>query len=255
MNTLKAPFPWFGGKSRVADFVWPRFGDVVNYVEPFFGSGAVLLARPHDPVNETVNDKDCYLANFWRALQAAPAEVTKYADWPVNEADLHARHLWLVNQAAFQERMKSDPDYYDAKIAGWWVWGISQWIGSGWCTRPEWRGRHACERHPRGVHRADVSRHLPINGTLWKTRPNLNSNGVHRKLPAVGRGGSRGVHRESLQKLPMKRPQIKRGGLGVAAADMQARVGGGGNCRISAVTAVLPGAASSPNTQATSRPI
>jgi hypothetical protein len=35
---LSAPFPWFGGKSRVADLVWSRFGaDVPNYVEPFFG--------------------------------------------------------------------------------------------------------------------------------------------------------------------------------------------------------------------------
>ena len=56
---LKAPFPWFGGKSRVADIVWDRFGDVANYVEPFFGSGAVLLARPHPPRIETVNDLDC----------------------------------------------------------------------------------------------------------------------------------------------------------------------------------------------------
>lgn len=32
--SLKAPFPWFGGKSRVADVVWRRFGDVPNYVEP-----------------------------------------------------------------------------------------------------------------------------------------------------------------------------------------------------------------------------
>jgi DNA adenine methylase len=53
---LRAPFPWFGGKSRVADIVWDRFGDVANYVEPFFGSGAVLLARPHPPRIETVND-------------------------------------------------------------------------------------------------------------------------------------------------------------------------------------------------------
>jgi site-specific DNA-adenine methylase len=37
---LKAPFPWFGGKSKVAPIVWERFGDVQNYVEPFFGSGA-----------------------------------------------------------------------------------------------------------------------------------------------------------------------------------------------------------------------
>ena len=54
---LPAPFPWFGGKSRVAPAVWERFGVVRNYVEPFFGSGAVLLARPapfEGP--ETIND-------------------------------------------------------------------------------------------------------------------------------------------------------------------------------------------------------
>lgn len=44
---LRAPFPYFGGKMRVASVVWDRFGDVPNYVEPFFGSGAILLARPH----------------------------------------------------------------------------------------------------------------------------------------------------------------------------------------------------------------
>ena len=32
---LRAPFPWFGGKSKVSDIVWDRFGSVPNYVEPF----------------------------------------------------------------------------------------------------------------------------------------------------------------------------------------------------------------------------
>lgn len=32
MTTLKAPFPYMGGKSRVAREVWRRFGDVPNYV-------------------------------------------------------------------------------------------------------------------------------------------------------------------------------------------------------------------------------
>ena len=43
---MKAPFPYFGGKSKVAGEVWRRFGDVPNYVEPFAGSTAVLLKRP-----------------------------------------------------------------------------------------------------------------------------------------------------------------------------------------------------------------
>lgn len=38
---LHAPFPWFGGKRKVATDVWRAFGDVRNYVEPFAGSLAI----------------------------------------------------------------------------------------------------------------------------------------------------------------------------------------------------------------------
>jgi DNA adenine methylase len=133
---MKAPFPWFGGKSRVAHLVWDRFGDAPIYVEPFFGSGAVLLNRPHPPGIETVNDKDAYLTNFWRAIQSAPDETAAWADWPVSEVDLNARHRWLMETGA--ERLQSlntDPMFYDAMVAGWWVWGLCCWIGSGWCVR------------------------------------------------------------------------------------------------------------------------
>jgi len=126
----------FGGKSRAAPLIWQRFGDVANYVEPFAGSLAVLLGRPTPPRIETVNDLDCFVANFWRAVQHDPEAVAEYADWSVNEADLHARHQRLIDRVAFRERVKVEPEYYDAKVAGWWVWGLCQWIGSGWCRVP-----------------------------------------------------------------------------------------------------------------------
>lgn len=70
-ETLKAPFPWFGGKRRVSDVIWRAFGNPPNYVEPFAGSLAVLLARPGGAGKiETVNDADRYLANFFRAVKA-----------------------------------------------------------------------------------------------------------------------------------------------------------------------------------------
>ncbi len=144
-DAVRAPFPWFGGKRRVADVVWRAFGpDVPNFIEPFAGSLAVLLARPGGAGKiETVNDADRYLANFWRAVTAAPEAVAAAADWPVNEADLHARHRWLVNQGEFRERMHTDPDFFDVKIAGWWVWGLCQWIGGGWCVEPQQgKGKH-----------------------------------------------------------------------------------------------------------------
>ena len=132
---LRAPFPWFGGKSRAAHLVWEALGDVASYVEPFAGSAAVLLARPHAPRTETVNDRDGMVANFWRAVKAAPAEVAHHADWPVNEADLHARHRWLIGQReSLTERLIADPEWFDARVAGWWCWGACAWIGDGWCV-------------------------------------------------------------------------------------------------------------------------
>ena len=175
---MKSPFPWFGGKSRVADLVWERFGDVQNYVEPFFGSGAVLLERPTEAGIETVNDLDCMVANFWRALKNNPDAVADAADWPVNEVDQHARHLWLSSQEEFRERMKTEPDYYDAKIAGWWVWGQCSWIGSGWCSR----------QLP----------HLGDAGTgIHRKLPHLEDagRGVNRQLPHLGNAGM-GVNRQ-----------------------------------------------------------
>ena len=186
-RALKSPFPWFGGKSKVADLVWDRFGNVPNYIEPFFGSGAVLLSRPHGASTETINDLDCMVANFWRSLQHDPGAVAHYADWPVNEADQHARHLWLVSQEQFRETMKVDPDFYDCKIAGWWVWGQCIWIGSGWCAK---------ELPHLGDAGKGLNRQLPHLGNagtgLNRQRPHLGNagTGLNRQRPHLGDAGT-----------------------------------------------------------------
>ncbi len=212
-SVLKAPFPWFGGKSRVSHLVWDRFGNVDNFVEPFFGSGAVLLGRPHEPQTESINDLDCMVANFWRALQADPDAVAEYADWPVNEADQHARHLWLCSQENFRERMKVDPEYYNAKIAGWWVWGQCIWIGAGWCS---------VELPHLGNAGKGVYRKLPHLGDAGKglnrQLPHLGNagTGVHRKLPHLGDAG-KGINASDRTSgtLTRKRPMLSGNGHGV----------------------------------------
>lgn len=180
---MQSPFPYFGGKSRAAELIWSRFGNVVNYVEPFFGSGAVLLQRPR-PFHgtETVNDKDGLLANFWRALQHDPEAVAFHADNPVNENDLHARHIWLVeNRDTVTRRLDADPEYFDPKLAGWWVWGISCWIGSGWCSgNGPWRAVEDAEGVRQLVHLGDQGR------------------GVNRKRVHLGDQGQ-GVNRKRVE--------------------------------------------------------
>lgn len=82
---LKAPFPYAGGKSSVAQQVWALLGDVPNYVEPLCGSAAVLLARPHAPRTETINDADGFLVNAYRAIRDDPHATAAWAAWPVSE--------------------------------------------------------------------------------------------------------------------------------------------------------------------------
>lgn len=174
--------------------IWSRFGVVSNYVEPFFGSGAVLLKRPQpfDGV-ETVNDKDALIANFWRALSLDPEAVAFHADNPVNEADLHARHIWLVNQReTLTARLMGDPEYFDAKIAGWWVWGICCWIGSGWCSgNGPWKSVEDAEGFRQLVHLGNNGR--GVNRKL--VHLGNNGQGVNRQLVHLGDNGQ-GVNRK-----------------------------------------------------------
>ena len=133
---MRAPFPYFGGKSKIAQTIWGLLGDVKSYTEPFAGSLAVLLARPAPGSLEVVGDWSGYIANFWRATKHRPAEVARWADYPTVHLDIGARHAWLTapDRQAELAASLADPDWPgDAKIAGWWLWGQCAWIGSGWC--------------------------------------------------------------------------------------------------------------------------
>jgi DNA adenine methylase len=130
------PFTYFGSKSSIADEIWNIVGNVDTYIEPFCGSAAVLLGRPNiQPdtyYHEIINDCNGFITNFFRAVKEAPSEVAKWADYPSSELDLHARCGWMLNREERLVWCLEDPDFYDPKIAGWWIWGASIWLGSGY---------------------------------------------------------------------------------------------------------------------------
>lgn len=170
--TLKAPFPYFGGKRRAAPLIWEALGDPGGYIEPFAGSAAALLARlaVSGLRVETLNDADGWLVNTWRAIRWAPDEVAHHAAWPISEIDYHARLAWL--QERRDDRLVSwlegDPEVFDAKAAGWWLYVSACSIGDPWLKGP-WRV---------------VDGHL-VKGDAGR--------GVSRRLPFVGPG--LGLHR------------------------------------------------------------
>lgn len=184
---VKTPFPWFGGKSLAADLIWSRIGtDCGNYVEPFFGSGAVWHNRPTEYNGwAVVNDLDGNLANVWRAMQQDPETVAEAACWPVNEADLHARHLWLVkNLPRLSSRLMADHTYCQPRTAGWWIWGACCWIGGGWC---DGSGPWHAEAGADGV---DELVSNTGSGGVNKSMPSDAFRGVNRQVPHLGNSGT-----------------------------------------------------------------
>lgn len=211
-DELKAPFPYMGGKSKVADLVWRRLGNVDNFLEPFAGSLAVLLRRPAEHFKdgyrvETCNDVNHYIVNFWRAVTAAPDKVAEYADWPVTECDLHARHRWLMNSKEslkWRKLMVSDPEHFNPRIAGWWVHGACSWIGSGWCASSEPAAQidDLSGGFGTGVGVRSLSAQMPNIGQPCETggsRPQLTD------TYDIGRGVNAGGH--------LKRPMLPDGGI------------------------------------------
>ncbi len=187
---MKPLFPYFGGKSKVAAHVWEALGDC-HYIEPFLGSAAVLLERPdwHKKKLSTVNDIDAFLSNCWRSLKNDFASVASWADYPVDECELHARHIWLLMQKEqLGIKLMADVDYYDPRAAGYWLYGMCCWIGGGFCSGkgpwwPDENGLLAKRNGDSGV-------------GIWKTSPAITDSGVgiKRIMPSLGNAG-RGINR------------------------------------------------------------
>lgn len=144
-------------------------------------------------------------------MQHDPEGVAHHANNPVNEADLIARHIWLVNQGAERvARIQGDPDYYDSKVAGWWVWGICCWIAGGWCSgRGPWSSVDGKLTNTREITNsiASVKRqriHLSAGMGVNRQRVHLGrGSGVNRQLVHLGGGSAAmpGVLRKNIHDL------------------------------------------------------
>ncbi len=66
---LTPPLKWHGGKHYLAERIIDLMPSHVHYIEPYYGGGAVLLAKNPTGVSEVVNDCHGELTNFWRVLQ------------------------------------------------------------------------------------------------------------------------------------------------------------------------------------------
>jgi hypothetical protein len=122
----------------------------------------------------------------------------------------HARGDWLYyrpDARAWVERLRADPEYYDAKSAGWWVWFVSCWIGGATGhSRDDARRRNRLRAgwHTERGGRKEQVPHLGDAGT-----------GVARQRPHLGSGGQgNGVHGNVARQIP----ELRSGKSGVRSA-------------------------------------
>lgn len=79
-----------------------------------------------------MNDKDGFVCNAWRGMKLKPHQTARWADWPVNHADLAARRRAMVAcKESLLQKLVEDDLWCDPKIAGYWIWGMSTHIGAG----------------------------------------------------------------------------------------------------------------------------
>ena len=142
-TALRAPFPYFGGKRSVAHEIWARLGAVRNFVDPFVGSAAVLLARPlpFDGV-ESVGDIDGHLVNVWRSLKHSAEKVAWHLMDPPNSIDMQTRRAAL--RLDLVQDLLSDPEWHHPRMAAYWIYNqscftVADTKDTGPCTPRMWR--------------------------------------------------------------------------------------------------------------------
>lgn len=153
LKNISPLFPWFGGKRKVASLIWQGLGTNVDlYVEPFAGAAAVFLARPFIPRSgyEVINDADGFVVNAYRAVRGDPETVLRYVDDLRSELEMLSRHRWLRGlREDLWARLMEDPEFFDAKVAGMWIFGQCNGVQGSWlayesdakCMRPNFSNK------------------------------------------------------------------------------------------------------------------
>ncbi|MCI1999576.1 MAG: DNA adenine methylase [Clostridia bacterium] len=74
---MKAVIKYPGSKWSIAQWIIDFFPEHHSYLEPFFGSGAVLFNKPRSDI-ETINDLDGNVINLFECIRNDPEKLARY---------------------------------------------------------------------------------------------------------------------------------------------------------------------------------
>lgn len=110
---MRPPYSYYGGKTNMLPHILPLIPKHVQYVEAFFGGGALLFAKVPSK-NEVINDLNANVTNFYMQLKTNFYELQKLIHGTIHSEILHTEAQKII----FEEPEKHD----DLKRAwAWWV--------------------------------------------------------------------------------------------------------------------------------------
>jgi len=121
MKTLRAPFAWIGGKSKLADDIVAMMPEHRLYVEVFGGALNVLYRKPLTKGKnaEVVNDINGELINLHRMIKSRPQSLSKYLN------------NMLVSREIFYEIVKGRvKPKNDIERAAYYYYSLTQSFGA-----------------------------------------------------------------------------------------------------------------------------
>lgn len=103
---MKAVMKYPGAKWSMAHWIISKFPEHRSYLEPFFGSGAVLFSKPRSDI-ETVNDLDGDVVNLFQWIRRDPERLANEIRWTPYARDVY--------EGAFSG-MKTEPDSFQRAV-------------------------------------------------------------------------------------------------------------------------------------------
>lgn len=101
IKKLKTPVTYYGGKQRLLKYILPLIPEHTQYVEPFFGGGAVYFAK--DPSKaEVINDRKHTVVNFYKVLKTEFPKLNREV-----QSTLHSEHAFLKSREILKAPIKN----------------------------------------------------------------------------------------------------------------------------------------------------
>ena len=145
---MNAVMKYPGAKWSIAHWIISKFPEHHSYLEPFFGSGAVLFSKPRSAI-ETVNDLDGEVTNLFQWIRRDPERLANEIYWTPYSRDVYDAAFagMKTEQASFQRAV----NYYTYMMMGYGFrtngnktgWKIDlqgrekAYAANMWCAAPE----------------------------------------------------------------------------------------------------------------------